>query len=902
MGSAWPLGWALGVAIGVGAGGSPVSGQDAPRPAASAPSTDTQPVERTPLALRRVLKVFDFHERPLGNFGSIPLGFRQLEGRGFPIYLEGRFDTELGHTAPPSFRLDLNGGSLAYRYEGRDIAVRPHSDYLVVAWVRTEELQTARAFITTTLLDREGEPLPDTEHRSALVGGTGDLEQWVPLTLRFRCDHPDARYMGLTLWLAQRSVWRPGEPAPHAVERQDIRGTAWFDDIVVYRMPRAALRTSRPGGVFIGRDVPELQIELSDPDGLHLDGTLVVRDADGREVDRRTIPVQTRDEESIHRVTYDALPVGLYEAEFTVRAAGSTLIHHALRFARLAERVNLSDTAGRGFGVMLTDVSGPMLAAQRELLATLEPQWAKIPVWYAQQAVLDQPQDTATVDAYLEAVGQMRCEPVGVMMDAPTPDTGSAREQGIGMLDLFSAEPIAWRPLIAGLWSRTAGLVSVWQLGDEHQPAVTIDERSNRLIERLRGEMADLMAEPVLASVASARFAAGAPEQADYRAVFLPNSIEPDRIALHLKERLAPDPQRVWVTVEPLPAGPYTRTCRMMDWTRRLVETYFQGVGCVFVKAPWDVGADALEARADPTEELIVFRTVGNILGGSRPVARMALDGRIECRVFDQGGVAILCVWDPRAPQEGLEHHLPLGQNVQQVDPWGRRRVLETVGGRQRVRVGPTPTFLLYGQTWLLEFKRTFAVRPVQVDARFEPLSFEVEFRNTYSAPISGTVRLALPAPWELRPNRLAFTLREGEVFRQRLDVRFPSNAQCGLLPLVGEFDVDADRPHRFVTHTWFDFGPADIDVNALATRTTDRVTVRVDLANRTDRPVHFEGSLLASDQPRVDRHFANCLPGQSVSRTFVLTDAEYLAGREVRVSLKEINGPRFWNQYVTIP
>ena len=908
MGRCRRLGLALAAAMCFAACAGRVCAEETLHEAVSLPTADAQSIERTPLALRRVLKVFDFNEREFGNYGTVPLGWRHLEGRGFPIYLEGRFDPEVGHTAPPSFRLDLNGGSLAYRYEGRDIAVRPNSDYFVVAWVRTEGLRSARAFVTSTLLDREGELLPGTEQQSALVGGPDSSDQWTPLTLRFRCEHPDARYMGLTLWLAQRSVWRAVPPAPHEVGHQDIHGTAWFDDIVVYRMPRAALRTSRPGGVFVGREVPELEVELSDPDGLHLEGALIVRDADGQTVDERSVPVRTRDDAPIFRVAYDALPIGLYEAEFTVRAAGATLIHHSLRFARLAERVNLSDTAGRGFGVMLTDVSAPMLDAQRELLAALEPQWAKVPVWYAQQAVLDQPEDPAGVDAYLEAIRQMRCEPVGVMMDVPSLTMPRAGDGFIRMFDLLSADPIAWRPLIAGLWSRAAGLVSVWQLGDEHHWHVTADDRAKRLIERLRVEMADLMAEPVLASVASARIAPGSQNPADlqnpadFRSVLLPNSVDPERIGLHLEGRLAPDPRRVWVTVEPLEDTFYPRVIRMDDWTLRLVETYFQGVGGVFVRAPWDPGKDRLDARTDPREEYIVFRTVSNILGDATPVARMPLNGRVQCRVFDQGGIAILCVWDPRAPREGIEHRLAIGENVQQVDPWGRRSVLPTVGGRQVVRIGPTPTFLLYGRTWLLEFQRAFAVNPSQVDARFDPLSFEVEFRNTWSAPISGSVRLALPEPWEVRPYRITFSLRENEVFRQRLDVRFPPNAQCGLLPLVGEFDIDADRHRRFIAHTWFDFGPTDIDIHAIATRSDEHVTVRVDLANRTDRPVHFEGYLLAPDHPRVERQFSNCQPGQRVTRMFVIPNAAELAGRDVRISLKEINGLRFWNQVITIP
>jgi len=326
------------------------------------------------------------------------------------------------------------------------------------------------------------------------------------------------------------------------------------------------------------------------------------------------------------------------------------------------------------------------------------------------------------------------------------------------------------------------------------------------------------------------------------------------------------------------------------------------GVGAVFVPAPWEVGGDGVEGGVDPLEELLVFRTVAHVLGGAKPVGRVTLDGRIECLVFDQGGVATLCVWDVRAPEEGVAYRLDLGEHVYQVDLWGRRRALPTVGGRQVVRIGPVPSFLLYARTWLMKFRRTFVVRPRQVEARFDPRSVQVEFRNTHTIPISGTVRFALPQGWEVRPSRAVFALEPGGVFRQRLEMHFPPNAGCGLLPLVGAFEIDADRHYRFTASTWFDFGPAGVDLDAIATRSDGRVAVRVSLANHTGRPVHFEGYLLAPGRPRLAKQFSRCQPGQRLTRTFVLTEAQDLAGRELRINLKEINGPRFWNRVVTVP
>src|ERR1051325_9588130 len=80
--------------------------------AKSAPAS--QPVDRPAIAGRRIVKHFDFNEGPLGNFGSLPMLWQRHAGLGFPAYLEGKFDPAVGHAASPSFRLDLDGASIAY--------------------------------------------------------------------------------------------------------------------------------------------------------------------------------------------------------------------------------------------------------------------------------------------------------------------------------------------------------------------------------------------------------------------------------------------------------------------------------------------------------------------------------------------------------------------------------------------------------------------------------------------------------------------------------------------------------------------------------------------------------------------------------------------------------------------
>ncbi|HOQ86186.1 MAG TPA: hypothetical protein PLQ89_10735, partial [Phycisphaerae bacterium] len=220
---------------------APVAGRaqdSAPAPTATAPAVVTasapamdvasdpasgDPPVREPISGRRIIKHFDFDERPLNNLGTVPLYWRPWRADGFPLYLEGAFDTNEGHHSPPSFRLDLDGGSIAYQYEGNDIAVRANSDYLVVAWVKTAGVKHARAYMTAYFLDRKGNRIPGTEQTTELAGGTGETTGWEPIQVGLTGNVPDARYMGLSVWLVQPRVWDPRPPGPRAIENEDVR-------------------------------------------------------------------------------------------------------------------------------------------------------------------------------------------------------------------------------------------------------------------------------------------------------------------------------------------------------------------------------------------------------------------------------------------------------------------------------------------------------------------------------------------------------------------------------------------------------------------------------------------------------------------------------------------------------
>src|SRR3954462_15893225 len=86
----------------------------------ASPSTSAPPPQ-----VSRTLRTFDFKERDRGNDEDTPAGWVKVEGPGLPHYLHGQFDGSVSAAGHTSFRFDLNGGSITYRYPAGLIRVMP---------------------------------------------------------------------------------------------------------------------------------------------------------------------------------------------------------------------------------------------------------------------------------------------------------------------------------------------------------------------------------------------------------------------------------------------------------------------------------------------------------------------------------------------------------------------------------------------------------------------------------------------------------------------------------------------------------------------------------------------------------------------------------------------------------
>ena len=285
-------------------------------------------IAAAPARAARLFKSFDFEERQLGNDEDTPMHWSRVAGEGLPHYVVGRLTTDRARSGRYSFRMDLDGGSCVYQYDPERLPVTLGGHYRVSGFCQTTPLKHARARLTLALADASGLPLPGTEVRSDLYASpTADAADWHELSAELTDDTAAAAFLVARMELVQPARYDAAAIDPTLLP-EDVRGTAWFDDLVVAQVPRVSLSTDRPGNVFGRGDVPQMSAVLADPSADDLTSQLIVTDAEGRQVFQRTGTVNLSaaepDGPGRRRVTVPLpiTPAGWYRATLRLASPG----------------------------------------------------------------------------------------------------------------------------------------------------------------------------------------------------------------------------------------------------------------------------------------------------------------------------------------------------------------------------------------------------------------------------------------------------------------------------------------------------------------------------------------------------------------------------------------------------
>lgn len=837
-----------------------------------------------------VVRTFDFDERPLGNFNDTPMHWTKLSGVGLPAYSRGSFDDQVGQNAPPSFRLELRGGSVCYAYQRPEFAIEPDSDYLITGQVKTAGLQHARAFIAASFVDRFGRRIDESTAVSELAGPG---EGWQRLQVALRGNHPESRSIRIELWAAQSFVWREtGTELIDPIVRQDVQGQIWFDDLVVFRLPRLRFRFASPTGLVRSSEPPVFLLEVQSNRAKRFDSELTITDAAGAPVHRQEESISSTGSEP-HALRIAPLEPGRYVATIRLLANGQQIAERSTAFASIADLPRQPLVTSQ-FGVDVPVWSGGDVGAAAELIAELNASLVRVAISVDDGLVSEeQTRQIGATGELARRLARERIESAGVLV------TRSAVDDPRGGMTTRAAagNETTWRTAINGVMVHLGGLLTTWQLGDELIESRDASGWDDTLIAAARTPLLRFLTSPRI--VAPASITRVAPARADVLAVGVPAAISARHLANHLGFLTESD-QAHWLKIEGTDAL-LRRDQRLADLARKIAIGTSLDPQRVFVQAPFERGDGGGESW-EPSDEYIIVRTMFHALAGKRAVGVLTPDPDTVAILYsgDGGrGCAVLWSW---LEANTRPSDLYLGDAPHLLDLWGVRSELPVKDGRVRLVAPAVPVIIENVQAALALAQASFVVSPTELEAhRSEPRPV-VRFRNHFEQDMVGVLSLEAPGGWQVVPQSQNFTLAAGETFTQELQVGVPPRQVSGRREMGVVIHIESPTRSTLRFDVPLTLGLQDINFDVNTYWVDDTLVVEQRLRNGSPAPVSFWGFGQAPGRARVERAFLDVGPGDHATQTLQLPRARNLVGQRIHVGIREIRGPRSLDQVIDIP
>lgn len=868
-------------------------------------------------ASQRIIKTFDFDEAKLGNYEAMPIGWRRVEGPGYPRFAAMQIDPNAGPTGP-AFRLSLAGGATAAEYLTRAIDVHPNCDYEISASIRTDRLPFAGATLEAFYLDHALREIPGSRQAGRAVRGSeGSDSTWSRVTVRLSGGVDGARWMGLACAVRSDAAPADADQRLCPVIRQGVQGGAWFDDIVVTRVPRVTLEPVTPSSVFVGV-AARVRVGVAEIDATDLAATLTITDASGRAtLDRRisivspASPLETLE-----------LPVpcpGRYTARVEVTGEGRTLASKSLPFVCVgcdgagqtglstprppanAEdaivRESAADTA-RGIGLILEPPSPKRLADVLSLLDVLKPAAVKVPLWRSDLSDDAVVKGDAVTTALVEGLHRRGILVIGVLREAPAGLAAQYDSPRVGLLDVLHGPAAIWRPYLALTVTRFGSRVGLWQIGCD-QDAMTFEpgalETAAAAVQR---ELDSLIGSDRLVAP---RMLGDARAPADMNKVFHSYQARP---LVSARNQLTLNAAKAdWLTVSPVECIPVGTEAGLAEFAQRVLLGRCQGARIVFVKQPWH-SRDAEEGgRLEPTEEFPILAALGVILRGSEAVEPLSpgegVRGFVLRGASDGPCSAVLWRDGPGGSREALTWDI--GEGCQHVDATGRLLPLGRAACGRTLAVGALPSILTGVSESRMRALARFQVEPAVISPGPRPQSVRLKFFNPHATPLYGLVRLTAPEGWEVSPAVVRVSLGAAGALEAPLTVRAPSNQSSGRVEILGRLEAAGDELDGLVLRAGMDVGSAALDVNVLTRAEGTALRVYHRVTNRSNSVLNLRCVLLAPGRAEEQRLIRALGPGQSAVREFELPDAAALQDRAARVTVEQLGGPIRDNRLIVV-
>ncbi len=858
-----------------------------------------------PAEVSRVLRTIDFEERGLGNVEELPMHWLKVEGHGLPHYVNGRLATDRAHSGDHSFRFDLNGGGVIYRYDTGLIKVRSGAHYSVECVAQTTPLDRARARLTAYMTDLDGHRIESSVTHSELYASANDHPRWHKLKVELSAEDANAAYLVIELGLLQPMHYAPSSLGERTLFTQEIRGSAWFDDVTVSQVPRITMSTDRPGNIFRADDPLRLQVLVNDRFTDDLAAQLRVRDAEGKTVFQQTGALDMSAAEDLGpgrkrmSLALPDLQPGWYEATLLMTSQGQFVGEHSLDLVLLADSAP-PVIPDKRFGIVATHLPFDGWHDLPDILPFLSAGRVKLAVWSDAGDV--EQMDSAAFDHLLERLQELQITPTACLLSLPP--TLAKQMNGEGWLQLLRPRQDQWRAQLSYLIARHANHLDRWQLGEDGTAAFVTDPGMREVYKLVYREFANLIQHPDLAMPWPAWYELEGEMPATV-ALSVPPSVLPHQLPLYMQDIARHEGQNLSLSLELIDREQYGREMQIRDLTQRVVYALAAGANRIDIPLPFNVTRSGDNIERQPQELLMIVRTLVTTLAGTEFRGKVPIGEGVEAFLFDQNGKGILVLWD-RGSQGGVkELSLNLGRHPMRMDLWGRVTPLLQTGSRKSAAVnlafGTMPIILLDIDGNMAQLRASVALDRPLLESSFQPHSRRVRFTNPYRNAIAGTMKLRAPSGWVLNPPTFMFSLNPGETFDREITIEFPYNSFAGAKTIDAEFILQGEENNAFTVPIALKLGLSDVGMQTIALRDGNDVVVQQMITNYGDRPIDYTAFAIFPGQARQERLVTGLGPGRTTIKRYRFSNVQFPPDARVRSGVKELIGTRILNEEIAI-
>ena len=364
-----------------------------------------------------------------------------------------------------------------------------------------------------------------------------------------------------------------------------------------------------------------------------------------------------------------------------------------------------------------------------------------------------------------------------------------------------------------------------------------------------------------------------------------------------------------WVAMRPAHRDVYSRDDRITDLVRRMAVIRSHRVAAATLTDPHHPDHDVIAADGRPGSLFLPFRTTSRLLGRRRAAGSLRLRRPIQNSVFAGRDDVVWMVWSAGDETEWLY----LGDDVREMDVWGRMRPLQTRvtdDGRteHRLDASAVPRFILGVDPTLLAIRLSTEISPDRLKSMLGVgQRLRVRFLNPTDEVMVGRFWIDPPDQWELDRSPRLFDLYPGATRDETLEVTLSNTATVGRYEVPIHLWIEGNRPRHIVVHRNVRVGPTGLTISA-STRLLTRpdsdiadVRVTVEMQNQSDQVQSFDCLLFPPPGRRYQVRFVTLPPGETVRRTFIWNDARDLLGKRLLLRADAHDSPQVLNYPIDI-